>query len=102
MVSFIKAVSPQVLNSHISVLTAASYSGYSTQYLRRLLRTSKLTGALRSVMSGSINTFTRTNGPVVPCGRIYAVRRSVVSVRETRSQGKDPQPKEYRRVTGDC
>jgi len=35
---------PQVLNNHISVQVAASYSGYSTQYLRRLLRTGKLEG----------------------------------------------------------
>ena len=44
MVSSFKAVSSQVLNNHISVPTAASYSGYSTQYLRRLLRTGKLEG----------------------------------------------------------
>ena len=31
-------------DNHISVQVAASYSGYSTQYLRRLLRTSKLEG----------------------------------------------------------
>jgi len=45
MISFNQAVSPQVLNNHISVQVAASYSGYSTQYLRRLLRNSKLEGA---------------------------------------------------------
>jgi excisionase family DNA binding protein len=33
-----------VINNHISVKTAAEYSGYSQQYLRRLLRNSKLTG----------------------------------------------------------
>ena len=44
MISFNHAVSPQVLNNHISVQVAASYSGYSTQYLRRLLRESKLEG----------------------------------------------------------
>jgi len=32
------------LTNHISVQTAASYSGYSTQYLRRLLRIGKLEG----------------------------------------------------------
>jgi len=42
MVSSIASDSPQVLNNHISVQVAASYSGYSTQYLRRLLRTGKL------------------------------------------------------------
>ena len=44
MISFNQAVSPQVLNNHISVQVAASYSGYSTQYLRRLLRTGKVEG----------------------------------------------------------
>jgi excisionase family DNA binding protein len=44
MVSFNQAISPQVLNNHISVQVAASYSGYSLQYLRRLLRTSKIEG----------------------------------------------------------
>ena len=33
-----------VVNNHISVKTAAAFSGYSLQYLRRLLRTSKLEG----------------------------------------------------------
>ena len=45
MISFNQAVSPQVLNNHISVQVAASYSGYSLQYLRRLLRKSKIEGA---------------------------------------------------------
>jgi excisionase family DNA binding protein len=44
MVSSIVTGNPQVLNNHISVQVAASYSGYSLQYLRRLLRTSKLEG----------------------------------------------------------
>ena len=44
MISLNQASSPQVLNNHISVQTAASYSGYSLQYLRRLLRNSKLAG----------------------------------------------------------
>ena len=44
MISFNQAVSPQVLNNHISVQAAASYSGYSTQYLRRLLRNGKVDG----------------------------------------------------------
>jgi len=44
MVSSIVTDTPQVLNNHISVQVAASYSGYSTQYLRRLLRTGKLEG----------------------------------------------------------
>ena len=44
MISFNQAVSPQVLNNHISVQVAASYSGYSLQYLRRLLRNGKIEG----------------------------------------------------------
>jgi len=44
MVSSIETSTPQVLNNCISVQAAASYSGYSTQYLRRLLCTSKLAG----------------------------------------------------------
>ena len=44
MISFNQAVSTQVLNNHISVQVAALYSGYSLQYLRRLLRSSKLEG----------------------------------------------------------
>ena len=44
MFSFNPIDSTQVLNNHISVQIAASYSGYSTQYLRRLLRTGKLAG----------------------------------------------------------
>lgn len=35
---------PFVLQNCISVQVAASYSGYSLQYLRRLLRTSKIEG----------------------------------------------------------
>ena len=44
MISFNQIDFPQVLNNHISVQIAASYSGYSTQYLRRLLRIGKLAG----------------------------------------------------------
>ena len=44
MVSSIKVDSPQVLNNCIPVQVAALYSGYSTQYLRRLLRNSRLEG----------------------------------------------------------
>ena len=44
MVSFNQAGSTQVLNNCLSVQTAAFYSGYSLQYLRRLLRTRKLEG----------------------------------------------------------
>jgi excisionase family DNA binding protein len=41
MVSVIK---PLVYNNCISVETASEYSGYSQQYLRRLLRVGKLAG----------------------------------------------------------
>jgi excisionase family DNA binding protein len=44
MISINQAISPQVLNNHISAQVAASYSGYSLQYLRRLLRNGKLEG----------------------------------------------------------
>ncbi len=44
MISINQAISPQVLNNHISVQVAAVYSGYSTQYLRRLLRNGKIEG----------------------------------------------------------
>jgi excisionase family DNA binding protein len=36
--------SPVVLNNLISVKNAASYSGYSRQYIRRLLRSGQLSG----------------------------------------------------------
>ena len=44
MVSSVEVSTPQILNNHISVQVAASYSGYSTQYLRRLLRNGRLEG----------------------------------------------------------
>ncbi len=44
MVSFNPSFSPIVLNNHISVKTASKYSGYSLQYLRRLLRSGCLSG----------------------------------------------------------
>ena len=44
MFSLNQVSSPKVLNNHISVQAAALYSGYSLQYLRRLLRNGKLTG----------------------------------------------------------
>jgi excisionase family DNA binding protein len=37
-------VFPLVVTNHISVQAAAEYSGYSLQYMRRLLRTDKLAG----------------------------------------------------------
>ena len=43
MVSF-NQTSTLVLNNHVSVKAAAAFSGYSLQYLHRLLRTGKLTG----------------------------------------------------------
>ena len=44
MVSFNPQVSPVVVNNHISVKAAADFSGYSLQYIRRLLRSGKLEG----------------------------------------------------------
>ena len=44
MVSFNLQISPVVVNNHISVKAAAEISGYSLQYLRRLLRCGKLEG----------------------------------------------------------
>ncbi len=44
MISFNQVVSPIILNNYMSVQMAASYSGYSQQYLRRLLRLGKLAG----------------------------------------------------------
>ena len=44
MVSSIETITHQVLNNCISVQAAAFYSGYSTQYLRRLLRSGKVEG----------------------------------------------------------
>lgn len=43
MVTFNQS-SPFVVNNHISVEAAADFSGYSLQYLRRLLRSGKLEG----------------------------------------------------------
>ena len=42
MISFNPTYSPLVLNNYISVEAAAFYSGYSPQYLRRMLRKGKL------------------------------------------------------------
>jgi len=44
MVSSNLNIFPIVLNNHISVKAAAQYSGYSLQYLRRMLRSGKLPG----------------------------------------------------------
>ena len=42
MISFNQSITPLVvLNNHISVKDASSYSGYSQQYLRRLTRNGK-------------------------------------------------------------
>ena len=38
MISFNPQIPPTVVNNHISVEAAAEFSGYSLQYLRRLLR----------------------------------------------------------------
>ena len=44
MISFNPQIFSVVVNNHISVQTAAEFSGYSLQYLRRLLRCGKLEG----------------------------------------------------------
>ncbi|MDH5507663.1 MAG: helix-turn-helix domain-containing protein [Anaerolineae bacterium] len=44
MGSFYVTFSPFVLDNHISVKAASLYSGYSIQYLRRLLRQSRVKG----------------------------------------------------------
>lgn len=44
MISFKPLNFPQVVNNHVSVNAASFCSGYSQQYLRRLLRSGKLTG----------------------------------------------------------
>ena len=44
MVSFNPSYPIFVVNNHISVKAAAELSGYSQQYLRRLLRNGKLVG----------------------------------------------------------
>jgi len=44
MFSFIQSGTRQIINNHISVQAAFEYSGYSLQYLRRLLRRGKLRG----------------------------------------------------------
>ncbi len=44
MFSFKPLISPDVVNNHISVKAGSSCSGYSQQYLRRLLRSGKLAG----------------------------------------------------------
>ena len=50
-----------VLNNHISVQVAANYSGYSLQYLRRLLRNGKVEGIkigqLWLVDKGALDTY---------------------------------------------
>lgn len=40
----LNSTSPTILNNLISVKVAASFSGYSLQYFRRLLRLEQLTG----------------------------------------------------------
>ncbi len=44
MVSLLQSSKPVILDNILSVKTAAEYSGYSPQYLRRLLRIGKLPG----------------------------------------------------------
>ena len=44
MASHNQKSTPFILNNYISVQVASTYSGYSLQYLRRLLRNGKLEG----------------------------------------------------------
>ena len=44
MTSYNHTATPLVLNNHILVQVAGKYSGYSLQYLRRLLRNGRLEG----------------------------------------------------------
>jgi len=44
MISLSQSSNPVILDNKISVKAAAQYSGYASQYLRRLLRLRKLTG----------------------------------------------------------
>ena len=61
MFSLNQVSSPKILNNHISVQAAALYSGYSLQYLRRLLRNGKLAGIkigqLWLVEKGNLDTY---------------------------------------------
>jgi hypothetical protein len=63
MVSLNNTNFPLVVNNHISVQVAASYSGYCTQCLRRLLRNGKLEGLkigqLWLADKGSFDSFLR-------------------------------------------
>jgi hypothetical protein len=55
----------QVLNNYISVQVAAQYSGYSSQYLRRLLRNGKLGGIKigQLLLAMMVQTYDVTESP---------------------------------------
>ena len=69
------SVTPVILNNHITVRAAAELSGYSLQYLRRILRMGKLDGlkigqvwliemeAFEKYLEKSIETSDRRFGP---------------------------------------
>jgi excisionase family DNA binding protein len=61
MISFSPNFSPVILNNHISVKVAARYSGYSQQYLRRMMRHGKLpavkVGQLWLIDKGCFDTY---------------------------------------------
>jgi excisionase family DNA binding protein len=75
MVSFNPQVFPVVVNNHMYVKAAAEISGYSLQFLRRLLRNGKLEGfkvgqvwlikknAFAAYLKKAIRTSTRRFGP---------------------------------------
>lgn len=67
MISFNQKNPRQVLNNHISVCMAASYSGYDMQYIRRLLRIGKLVGIKIGQMwlvdKGALENYIECQGP---------------------------------------
>ena len=72
MISFDPTISPLVLNNHISVKAASLYSGYSLQYLRRMMRHGKLpavkVGQLWLIEKGCFDTYLE-NAKVTSDGR---------------------------------
>ena len=67
MKSYNQKATPFVLNNYISVQVAAKYSGYSLQYLRRLLRIGQLwlidKSALDACLRQARNTTDQRFGP---------------------------------------
>jgi len=90
MFVFKSSSSPQVLNNHISVQVAASYSGYSLQYLRRLLRNSKLEGIkigqLWLVEKGALDIYIEQAQDATDCtsskemGQKWAIKKQLTTI----------------------